>query len=341
MGLPEDDLAVRSYVCEVMGDCSADQIRVVDRFRSGENHAVYQVSYFDPKGEVRQVVVRVGSGDGAERLRAQREARVLGKVGGVAGPELYDFSATTPWFTGPVMCMQFIPGDHRELREVQEEDLRRLGAVVRSLHTLPVDDLRDWEPRELGLSSYIEERWQGHLASRLSAIRDPLPSPVQQRLRAAVDLVSGSLEPLRELVELAPDESLVLLHADISGANLIWAPQPVLIDWEYARLGDPADEVAYLFTQNQLSPSQRGAFWSGYSPDDKDQPLDPMADRVRYWEPMTLLGSVLWWLDAWSRADELATAGGTDPALPKPADYYLGQALRRLDHFEFPTAGPV
>jgi thiamine kinase-like enzyme len=205
---------------------------------------------------------------------------------------------------------------------------------------LPIEDLYDGEPSELGLSSYIEERRQGHLASRLSAIRDPLPGPVQQRLRAAVGLVSDSLEPLRALVELAPDESLVLLHADISGANLIWAPQPVLIDWEYARLGDPADEVAYLFTQNQLSPAQRAAFWSGYSPS-QNRPLDLMVDRVRYWEPITLLGSVLWWLDAWSRADELARAGGTDPALPSPADYYLGQALRRLDHFDLPPDGQV
>jgi hypothetical protein len=46
-----------------------------------------------------------------------------------------------------------------------------------------------------------------------------------------------------------------------------------------------------------------------------------MIDRVRCWEPMTLLGSVLWWLDAWSRADEMATAGGIDPSLLRPADY--------------------
>jgi hypothetical protein len=44
---------------------------------------------------------------------------------------------------------------------------------------------------------------------------------------------------------------------------------------------------------------------------------------------------------AWSRADELATAGRTDSALPRPADYYLGQALRRLEHLDVPPANPA
>ena len=36
-------------------------------------------------------------------------------------------------------------------------------------------------------------------------------------------------------------------------ADLLWDAEPILIDWEYARLGDPADEIAYTFTQNALS----------------------------------------------------------------------------------------
>jgi thiamine kinase-like enzyme len=336
MDLIEDDLAVRSYLCEVMDDCSADRIQVVDRLRSGENHTVYRVSYRDLGGESRQVVVRVGSGEPAGILRAEREAKILGKVGRVAGPELYDFSATTQWFKGPVMCMDFISGEQREMKDTLDEDLQRLGTLVRRLHGLPIDDLNDWQPRQPDLLSYIEERWLGHVLARLSTIRYALPMPVQRRLQEAVDLASDSAVRLRELVELDANQKLVLLHADISGPNLIWAPRPVLIDWEYARLGDPADEVAYLFTQNQLSPPQNAAFWSGYVPGLGDGELDSMTERVRHWEPITLLGSVLWWLDAWSRSDELASSGRTDPALSRPADYYLGQALRRLEHFESP-----
>ena len=83
--------AVRAYVCEAVPDCSFDSMTLVERLRSGENHVVYRVSYTDSKGEAKDVVVRGGSGDDAERIRARRETAVMHKVGGVAGPEIYDF----------------------------------------------------------------------------------------------------------------------------------------------------------------------------------------------------------------------------------------------------------
>jgi hypothetical protein len=32
-------------------------------------------------------------------------------------------------------------------------------------------------------------------------------------------------------------------------------PEPCLIDWEFTRLGDPADETAYTLDQNVVAPS--------------------------------------------------------------------------------------
>jgi thiamine kinase-like enzyme len=137
---------------------------------------------------------------------------------------------------------------------------------------------------------------------------------------------------MEELMTLAEgsDENLVLLHADMSGGNIIWAPYPCLIDWEYARLGDPADEVAYLFTQNDLGPAHRAAFWSGYGDGMTAPTLDRIMQRAQLWEPMTLLGSIMWWLDARARLE----AARLDPSLPKTAEYYLQQAIERLDLFE-------
>lgn len=34
----------------------------------------------------------------------------------------------------------------------------------------------------------------------------------------------------------------------------------MLIDWEFARLGDPADEIGSMFGQHELSEPQRQAF---------------------------------------------------------------------------------
>lgn len=81
-------------------------------------------------------------------------------------------------------------------------------------------------------------------------------------------------------------EALVLHHGDLGPGNILW-PGPVLIDWEYTRLGDAADEIAYVFDQNGLTPLQRDAFWRGY------RPTESVPGRVPWWEPVTLLGSAL------------------------------------------------
>jgi aminoglycoside phosphotransferase (APT) family kinase protein len=252
---------VSAYVCRAIVDCLAERIVSVDELEPGENNAVYKVAYRNREGDVNQVLVRLGPQDEAGRIRAEREAVVLEKVGGVAGPRLYGFSAEEPAFGRPVMCLEFLQGDQPDLSEVGPANFERLGRLVRWLHAQPVDDLEDWAPEDIGLSDYVSERWRDHFASRLGAIRDPLPSPVQERLTAAVGVAAAAVEGLEDLSSGAGDQ-LVLLHADISGANLLRVPEPVLIDWEYARLGDPADEIAYLFTRTRstsLSKTPSGA----------------------------------------------------------------------------------
>lgn len=45
-----------------------------------------------------------------------------------------------------------------------------------------------------------------------------------------------------------------LLHGDATEGNVQWRStrRPVLIDWEDARLGDPAEEIAYALSENRL-----------------------------------------------------------------------------------------
>jgi thiamine kinase-like enzyme len=127
----------------------------------------------------------------------------------------------------------------------------------------------------------------------------------------------------------------VLLHGDPGAGNIIWTPQPVLIDWEYARLGDPADEIAYIFGQHGLAASQREAFWRGYrTRPDPRRHLEHVVDRVRSWEPLTLLGSALWWLERWSRRADADATGDVDPSAAKAPTYYLDHATRRLNRLE-------
>jgi aminoglycoside phosphotransferase (APT) family kinase protein len=272
-----DDLhQIRAYATHVVADCSADRIKDVQPFGMGENHAVYRLSYLDPDQQAKDVVVRIASSDRArDPAAAGREATALKKVGGFVAPLLHDFSCDSEWFDAPVMCMDLVEGVQRAPREAQE--FERLGHSVGRVHEVPTQDLVEWLPDEPTTRGYLETRL-AKIAEKRPWIRDPLPVTVQDRLRRALATVEEVVEEARRAESFTTNESLVLLHGDVAGGNIVWTPDPVLIDWEYARVGDPADEIAYIFAQHDCTPEQRTMFWRGY---EQSRDRDRAREHVR------------------------------------------------------------
>jgi aminoglycoside phosphotransferase (APT) family kinase protein len=321
--------------------CASERVTAVTRFEHGNRHTVHRVSYLDAAGVTRDVVVRVAyGGDPADCAQAEREAAVLAQVGGVAGPVLYHFGCTSRWFDTPAMCMKFVPGHQRELNSVGLGEIARLAAIVGWVHERPAGDLVD----RLGQTGDVASYAQGRLRSIMSTLawaRDPLPTALQARLRDAAGWTAASLEASRHAEGFRTGEALALLHGDIAFGNVLWGQEPVLIDWEYTRLGDPADEIAYLFDQNALSAPQRQAFWDGYRrPGCTQSRLAHIIARVAWWEPLTLLGSALWWVERWVRRTELGTVSTVDPAVPREPGYYFDQVMRRVVRLEGLIATP-
>jgi aminoglycoside phosphotransferase (APT) family kinase protein len=341
-GFPEESLltAVRDYASDAVG-CSSERITAVTRFEDGNRHAVHRVSYLDAAGVTRDVVVRVSyGGDAADCAQAEREAAVLKKVGGVAAPLLFDFRRTSRWFDAPAMCMQFFPGRQRELNSASLKEIERLASIVAWVHERPASDLVEPLAATGNVASYAQGRLQS-IMSTLAWARDPLPAALQARLMHAADSLATSLEASQDAQSFRTDETLALLHGDIGPGNVLWGQDPALIDWEYTRLGDPADEIAYLFDQNALTEPQRQAFWHGYRQSGSTQlRLAHIIDRVDWWEPVTLLGSALWWVERWVRRTELDTAGAVDPAVPREPGYYLDHVIHRLVRLEKLEAPP-
>ena len=321
---------VREYVCAVFPDLSADCIAQVYRLDAGENHDVYRVSMLAP--ETADVVVRIAT---SERARdcglAQREAQVLEKVRGLAAPGLHDFRCASAWFDAPTTCMQFVDGAQRPPRDA--EDVERLGVVVGAVHALTVDDLDGWVSPNLTLAGYLDARI-ARIDERLLWVRDPLPIDVQRRLRRARSMLDEARMGARNCDAFQRGERLVLLHGDVAGGNLLWSPTPVLIDWEYARMGDAADEVAYIFNQNELSEPDRLAFWRGYLQGPGPEHKGQLAERVKWWEPVTVLGSAFFWVQSWSRRATADQIGGADPSAPREQEYYADHTVRRLERAE-------
>jgi aminoglycoside phosphotransferase (APT) family kinase protein len=332
--------AVRAYAADVMGR-PAEAVAAVTAFEDGNRHAVHRVCFHDASGGIRDVVVRVSlGGDASELAQAEREAAVLENVGGVAAPELYDFRRTSEWFDTPAMCMRFVAGRRQDVRAAGLTKIGRLASLVAWVHERPVDDLggsmgmTGSAGTSTTIAAYAGDRLR-RILSTLAWARDPLPEALQDRLRGAAATLADSFAASRDTGGFDSGETLALLHGDIAPGNVLWDPGPCLIDWEYTRLGDPADEIAYTFDQNALTPSQRQAFWDGYR-QGIHGPARPagIVERVSWWEPVTLLGSALWWVERWVRRTELDTEGTADPGVPRDPGYYFGHLISRIDRLD-------
>jgi hypothetical protein len=331
-GVPDERLfaAVSGYASAAMG-CPAERITGVHRFADGNRHAVHRVSYLDARDVTQDVVVRVSlRGETPDRAQAEREAAALRAVAGVAGPVLYDFHRTSRWFDTPAMCMQFLPGRQRRLNSTTPRQIARLAVILAWVHDRPTDGLIESLEETGDLASYAHDRLRS-ITSTLTWARDPLPAALQAQLRHAADRLAASLEDAQHADCFGTGEPLRLLHGDVADGNVLWGREPALIDWEYARLGDAADEIAYLFDQNALPQVQRDAFLERYQQTVRSAVrTDYLIERVHWWEPVTLLGSALWWVERWVRRTELDAVDAIDPSVARPAEYYFDHITRRL-----------
>lgn len=325
---------IRAYVSDAMG-CPSEAITAVAPFEDGNCHAVHRVSYRDASDATRDVVVRVSyGGDASDLAQAEREAAVLANVGGVAAPELYDFRGTSEWFDTPAMCMQFLPGRQQDLRSAGLTDIGQLASLVAWVHECPIDGLGESMRTTATFASYAGDRLRAIL-SALAWAREPLPDTLRDRLRRAAGSLAESFEASRYSDGFDSGDTLSLLHGDIGPGNVMWNRSPCLIDWEFTRPGDPAEEMAYIFDQNALTPSQRRAFWAGYQQGlGSSSRLSRIMERAGWWEPVTLLGSVLWWVERWVRRTELDTEGKASPGVPREPDYYFDHVISRIDRLE-------
>jgi aminoglycoside phosphotransferase (APT) family kinase protein len=322
---------IANYVSSVIADCTIDRVVASARFPRGENHAVYRISYFDELDIERTVVVRIAhSASETDRSRAEREAAVLAHLQGAASPRLLDFATSSAFGGRAVMCLEYIAGQFEPLDTATPEAMAELGSIVRRTHSVPVDDLAPVLNGARELPVYVENRVQSMLA-RMPLVRDPLAESTQSRFEDAAKWAEQSADRLR----VADDPgSPSLLHGDVSAGNILWTPQPVLIDWEYARIGDPADEIGYLFGQNALRADQRDGFWRAYGDGHEPASLGPIIERAAAWEPLTLFGSALYWIDLWSRRVRAEASRSVDPSAPKSPGYYLDFAMRYLNRCE-------
>lgn len=168
-----------------------------------------------------------------------------------------------------------VPGGPRDLAALGPADARRLGAVLREVH-----DTR---------SSAVGGLWWWRVPAR------DLTTYREGRVRDAEAALAGTPDaglPHRFAAEpVPPGDAFGLLHGDLVAANVLWPPGggPVLIDWEFHRMGDPAEDLAYLAEVNALPDAVLAAVVEGHG-------MPGIAARVDGWRGLAAADAGGWYL---------------------------------------------
>lgn len=187
-----------------------------------------------------------------------------------------------------VLVTPRLPGQVRRLAELDPARLRDLGALLRRVHDLEHADrgaLPGWVAPVTTLAAYRAGR-----ARELQAAAGPRAGLVARAVAATIDRDPPADRPFRRL------------HADVWGGNIVWdGERPVLVDWEYSHLGDPAQELAYAAAMDDLDETRVVALLAGYGAPD-------LTDRVRAWRPLSAVEAAVWYdqVGDRERADALA-----------------------------------
>lgn len=123
-----------------------------------------------------------------------------------------------------------------------------LGAFLRALHSVPVENARDWAPRDEIRRADLKHRL-GQIVAKAKVVPE-----------AAEVLALAT-----SLAESPPSERLTWVHGDMHPRHLLVDEEgrpAAVIDWGDSHLGDPALDLSIAFTF--LPPSGRAAFLDAY-----------------------------------------------------------------------------
>lgn len=181
------------------------------------------------------------------------------------------------WQRGDMLASEWIHGTPRELAGITAADAGALGRLLRQVHGRRASASGGpaaWPSRARGLAGYARRR-------AADALRGA-------RTDGERELVARAG---RQAVAAAPgDAGFAFLHGDLVEANVVWAPAgPVLVDWEFWRMGDPAEDLAYLEALNDLPAAVAAEVRGGY------RVGAALARRIDAWRPLVMLDAAGWY----------------------------------------------
>ncbi len=231
----------------------APGLRLEDRPRRNEglNHANYffSVKHGGALDDDLQYTLRLpgdqgcytrlpsGSFEEGMALEAETLRRLGGQVGEFATPRLMFFEERAPeWHGQPAMLLTVCGGGSIEqtvLGHRAEEYCGLLGEALAAVHALPLPEF-DHLPRHETTNHHLLA--EAERVPRSLRERDPVGLAAMRCVRAAL---------------AEPPEPCSVVHGDLLPQNVVQpmagADRYAVLDWEFARVGDPAYDFSLLF----------------------------------------------------------------------------------------------
>jgi aminoglycoside phosphotransferase (APT) family kinase protein len=224
---PSDEAPLWRWVAERAGGELGER----QRLTNGNSRTTWAVDVRRPDGSV-ELVVRTDEGDGPfsdTPLSLSREATVYRALDGkgLRVPRFYGFDEHLG-----ALAIERASGREAWDADVLDALLRELG----QLHAL--------DPDRLDLPGF---------GRRAIDDLELWAEIAQHRIVPVSPIVELAIERLREHFPGEP-ERRVLVHGDAGPANLLWhdGTLSAMLDWEFAHLGDPADELAFITVRAAL-----------------------------------------------------------------------------------------
>ena len=190
------------------------------------------------------IVLRIAGKDtdllGIDRTAELAATRAAEEVG--VGPEVVDFVEPEGW-----LVTRFVDGSTPPPERLREpEQLRRVARALRAFHQGPA----------------IPGRFDG--LEVVEAYRDT----AVERGAVVPDAFASAHELARRIAELRAGQPPRACHNDLLNANFIDdGERLVIVDWEYAGMGDPFFDLANFSINHELDAEGRAVLLAAYAGD--------------------------------------------------------------------------
>ena len=204
------------------------------------------------------VVLRVAGKDtdllGIDRTVELAATRAAAEVG--VGPEVVDFVEPEGW-----LVTRFVEGSNPPPETLREpEQLRRVARALRAFHHGPA----------------IPGRFDG--LEVVEAYRDT----AVERGAVVPDAFASAHELARRIAELRADQPPRACHNDLLNANFIDdGERLVIVDWEYAGMGDPFFDLANFSINHELDEAASATLLEAYFGDVRERDAQAL-DLMRF-----------------------------------------------------------